>query len=850
MHYVMIRNCIYIILCVLSAGNLAAQNANIAYSDNNTRFTVITERVVRMEYSPLGEFTDNPSFIAVNRDYPSVEYNVCVEDGWVHITTSAVNLKYKQGSGMFTDKNIAISASYGGMDINWKPGMVQRANLKGTYRTLDGMDGNLQTMDWLQDSQKGERLKLEDGILARDGWTLIDDSQGFLFDNDPEWPWVTERTNMEGCDWYFMAYGTDYKAALKDYTVFAGKIPMIPKYAFGYWWSRNWAYSDKEYRELVDNFKAYSIPLDVLVVDMDWHYTEPGKGGWTGWTWNKRLFPDYVRFMEDMKKDGLKLTLNLHPADGISHYEKGYEGVAIDMGIDPESKVTVPWDHSDKKFALSFFENVLTPMELEGVDFWWLDWQQGMYDKRLKGLSNTWWINYVFYTQMERFTAQRPLLYHRWGGLGNHRYQIGFSGDAVITWRSLDYQPYFNSTASNVLYGYWSHDLGGYIGEMNPEMYVRWMQFGTYSAIMRTHSVKGAGMNKEPWKYSIEYAEPLRRSIRQRYDLVPYIYSMARKAHDEGLSLCRPMYYEYPECEEAYSFKNEYMFGDNMIILPITKPMTDGYSEVDVWLPEGEWYEWTTGTLLKGGKVVRRYFSLDEFPVYVKAGCVIPTLPDYVMNLNDNNDDKYVLTLFPTSNDKLCSFLLYEDNGNSKDYETSFATTEIISNRYGSTHEIVIRPRKGHYEGIPQTKEYDLKVYTTCCPKAVTIDGKPAHFNYDGREFALTVSLDEKPCHKQTVVCMKYAEATVADANGIYGKARRVCGTIEKLKLRDAGLCLTDELGTMGSVCELATYYPDKLEDICGNFMENYRQLPAVLTRQGLDDDSKEWFLKVVGWNK
>lgn len=672
---------------MLFAENLAAQNVNIAYSDKNTRFTVITERVIRMEYSPSGEFTDNPSFIAVNRDYPSVDYDVRIENGWINIATSVINLKYKQGSGKFTEKNTAISASFGRKNISWKPGMVQKANLKGTYRTLDGMDGDLQTMDWLQDSKKGEKLKLEDGILARDGWTLIDDSQGFLFDNDPEWPWVMERTHKNGQDWYFMAYGTNYKTALKDYTVFAGKIPMIPKYAFGYWWSRNWAYSDKEYRKLVDNFKAFNIPLDVLVVDMDWHYTEPGKGGWTGWTWNKRLFPDHVHFIDDMKKDGLKLTLNLHPADGISFYEKGYEGVATDMGIDPESKIAVPWNHSDKKFAMSFFKNVLTPMEQEGVDFWWLDWQQGMYDKKLKDLSNTWWINYVFYTQMERFTTKRPLLYHRWGGLGNHRYQIGFSGDAVITWRSLDYQPYFNSTASNVLYGYWSHDLGGYIGEMNPEMYVRWMQFGTYSAIMRTHSVKGSGMNKEPWKYDLEYAEPLRQSIRQRYNLVPYIYSMSRKAHDEGLSLCRPMYYEYPECEEAYLFKNEYMFGDNMIILPITEPMTDGYSEVDVWLPKGEWYEWTTGTLLQGGKVVRRYFDLNEFPVYVKAGSVIPILPDDVMNLEGYHDSKYVLTVFPTSAENRSTFLLYEDSGNSKDYETCYATTEISSNRYDSTHD-------------------------------------------------------------------------------------------------------------------------------------------------------------------
>lgn len=151
---------------------------------------------------------------------------------------------------------------------------------------------------------------------------------------------------------------------------------------------------------------------------------------------------------------------------------------------------------------------------------------------------------------------------------------------------------------------------------------------------------------------------------------------------------------------------------------------------------------------------------------------------------------------------------------------------------------------------MPQTKEYDLKVYTTCCPKTVTVDGKTAPFCYDGRNFTLTVSIDDKPCHRQTVVHIEYDNVTVADTNGIYGKTRRICAAIEKLKFRNASLCLSDELGTMGSVCEQATYYPYKLEEICSGFMQSYRQLPDVLTRQGLDDSSKEWFLKVAGWNK
>ena len=248
--------------------------------------------------------------------------------------------------------------------------------------------------------------------------------------------WAKERPANEGQDWYFMAYGHDYKQALKDYTLFAGKMPLPPRYAFGYWWSRYWLYSDKEFRNLIDNFHTYQIPLDVLVVDMDWHYTEKGKGGWTGWTWNRDLFPNPQGFLKYLKQNNVKVTLNLHPADGVAAYEEKYPEMAKDMGVDPATKQTIPWINSDKKFMKNMFKNILAPMEKDGVDFWWLDWQQGMFDSKMKNLSNTWWINYAFFSDMEQRRETRPMLYHRWGGLGNHRYQVGFSGDAVISWKS------------------------------------------------------------------------------------------------------------------------------------------------------------------------------------------------------------------------------------------------------------------------------------------------------------------------------------------------------------------------------------------------------------------------------
>lgn len=598
---------------------VSGQGTNIAYQDSQVRFTVVTDGTLRLEYAPDGQFIDDFSFVAVNRHYPAVDYKLKKDGNWIELSTSRFRMKYKKGSGQFTSRNLSITSAKGMYPFRWMPGMKQKCNLKGTYRTLDGYDGD-------KHIHKNELMPLEDGLLATDGWTLIDDSDNFLFD-DADWTWVKSREKKGSQDWYFMAYGHDYKSALKDYTVFAGKIPLPPRYAFGYWWSRYWSYSDNELRELLRKFRMYDIPLDVLVIDMDWHYTEPGKGGWSGWTWNKRLFPNPGRLLADLKKEGVKLTLNLHPADGFAFYEEPYRAIATDIGMNPEGKDTIPWITSDKKLMEAVFRNALHPMEKEGVDFWWLDWQQFPFDKKIDSLNNVWWINYVFFTEMERNRTTRPMLYHRWGGLGNHRYQIGFSGDAVISWKSLDFQPYFNSTASNVLYGYWSHDLGGHFeaDRIDPEMFTRWMQFGAVSPVMRTHSSKSGVLNKEPWVFSPVYFNTIRNAILQRYEMAPYVYTMARKTYDEGLSVCRPLYYDYPESKEAYDYRSQYMFGDQMLIAPVTAPMKGDYSTLNVWLPAGtDWYEWHTGTMLKGGQTVIRTFAIDEYPIYIKAGSVLP----------------------------------------------------------------------------------------------------------------------------------------------------------------------------------------------------------------------------------
>ena len=840
-----IRTLICTALMLISAALSAQSSGNVAYQDGQVRFTVITDGVIRLEWEPEGRFTDLASFVASERDYPEVDYKVKTSGKKVRIQTQKMTLEYKTGSGKFNAGNLVIKANDG--FFTWKPGMKQKHNLKGTFRTLDGLDGDVQTQNWVSDMKKGEIRQFEDGILSKDGWTLIDESESYLFD-DSEWAWVKERENKECQDWYFMAYGHDYKAALKDFTVFAGKMPLPPRFTFGYWWSRYWAYSDKEMRTLVDKFHAYDIPLDVLVVDMDWHYTDEGRGGWTGWTWNKSIFPNPGKFMDYLKDEGLKVTLNLHPADGFDHWEECYPALAKSLGKDPASKDRIEWINSDKQFMSNMFEQVMHPMQKEGVDFWWLDWQQHVFDTKLTKLHNTWWINYCYFSDMQRYGDKRPLLYHRWGGLGNHRYQVGFSGDATITWKSLEFQPYFTSTASNVLYGYWSHDIGGHLGNsIDPEMYTRWLQYGGFSPVMRTHSSKSGALNKEPWVFTEEYTNVIRQTVRQRYDMAPYIYAMARKGYDDGIALCRPLYYEWPEAQEAYDvkFRSQYMFGDNMLIAPVTKPMTDGFAEMEIWLPEGSWYELHTGVLLEGGAVVKRHFALDEYGVYIKAGSVLPFYGEEVNNLNSNDEDIYV-TVFPGGEG---CFEMYEDAGNDKDYAESYATTHISSRWNGNIQTVTVAPRKGSYEGMPAEREFKVKVLASEAPANVTVNGENVPYEYLGEDLAFVIDVPVADCSVEKTVVITYADDQPAIAEGLIGISRRMARSIEALKFR-TGADPIDELAMMGTINEAIMYSPEKAAELAEAFMANYNNLQEILKKQPrINESDIEWFLGHCGWN-
>jgi alpha-glucosidase (family GH31 glycosyl hydrolase) len=713
----------------------------------HARFTVLTPEMVRMEWAADSKFEDHASLVFINRRLSVPDFEKHLEQSntgqTLTLKTGALELKYTAATGTdgkFNADDLSIAFTLNGKLCVWHPGTPDAGNLLGTTRTLDGA--------------RGDKTKepIDPGLISRDGWTLVDDSTRPLFDSanfkfsqgaQSPWPWVMSRPAGDRQDWYFLGYGHNYKQALGDYVRVAGRIPLPPRFVFGAWWSRYWAYSDQELNDLVHGFRENDLPLDVFVIDMDWHVPvtqlqgkqdQSGQRlGWTGYTWNKTLFPDPQQFLKNIHDEGLKVTLNMHPASGVQPWEKPYPEMARSMGIDPATKKFVPFDITSKKFATNYMDILHHPLEKEGIDFWWLDWQQQM-TTALPGVNPTWWLNYVHFTDQER-EGKRPLLFHRWGGLGNHRYQIGFSGDTISVWDSLAFQPWFTATAANVGYAYWSHDIGGHVpGVVDPELYTRWIQFGAFSPVLRTHTTKNPDAERRIWAYPEPYSSIMRDAFQLRYALQPYIYTEARRTYDTGVAFLRPLYYDWPEAPQAYTARNEYMFGENMFAAPVTQPVdsTSQLAVEHVWIPEGEWIEWPTGKHFTGPLTVDRSFSIKEVPVYIRAGAIVPMQPK-MRYTGEKPVDPLIINVFPMQNGQRSSYRVYEDTSKSETYKQGVcAWTEIDAHRSGATMEVDVHPVQGHYPGMLHLRGYELRLPADWPPTSMTVNGRKLNLDQNG----------------------------------------------------------------------------------------------------------------------
>lgn len=616
-------------------------NKEAMVTGENYRFTVLTECLIRMEYRADGQFIDAPTQSIICRDFPSVKYRLVESDGKLEIVTDKLHLYYDKKPFTREGLSIQLTEGYAVYGSVWHFG-DEPSDLGGTAQTLDNVDG---------------AMELGHGLMSRDGFTVLDDSAAAVLTEDG---WV-RPADGKGIDLYFFGYGHDYRRCLNDFYRLSGETPLLPRYTLGNWWSRFYDYTEQSYMELMNKFEEKQIPLSVAVIDMGWHLTDIPKrygSGWTGYTWNPEFFPEPKRFMEQLHQRGMQVTLNVHPADGVRAHEEQYLEMAKELGIDYENEDKISFDVSDRPFMEAYFKYLHHPHEENGVDFWWLDWQQGN-RSGIEGVDTLWLLNHLHFLDSAR-NEKRPLTFSRYAGIGSHRYPIGFSGDTISSWASLDFQPYFTANASNVGYSWWSHDIGGHQkGIRDDEMVVRWIQFGVFSPIMRLHSTSSEFYGKEPWNYNLIAEGIITRYMQLRHQLIPYLYSQNYQTHANGIPLIQPIYYKN-DVDEAYSVPNEYYFGEHLIVCPITTPMDKGtcLAEFKAWIPEGRYYDLFTGQLYTGNRRVALYRNLENIPVLVQAGAIIPMAEDY-MECHHQNPEQLSLHVFYGADGE---FAMYEDD--------------------------------------------------------------------------------------------------------------------------------------------------------------------------------------------
>lgn len=699
------------------------------------RFTVLTEEMIRLEYCEDGQFEDRATQCVIDRKFKVPEYQVIENEESLEIITDKIHLVYNKQK--FTDYGLSVQVR-GNISVYhsiWHFG-EEATDLRGTARTLDEADG---------------AIELEHGIISRFGYGILDDSRSLVITEDG---WVEPR--KEDCiDIYFLGYGHEYEHCLKDYYHLTGKTPLLPRYALGNWWSRFYRYNDQEYKALMTRFEKEEIPFSVSVIDMDWHLVDidPKYGsGWTGYTWNKELFPDPKEFMTWLHDHRLKVTLNVHPAGGVQAHEEKYKEMAEAMGRDWEKEEPVNFDVTDQKFLKAYFEYLHHPNEEEGVDFWWLDWQQGGLSK-IPGLDPLWMLNHYHYLDSGR-RGKRRLTFSRYAGMGSHRYPVGFSGDTIISWESLAFQPYFTANASNVGYGWWSHDIGGHMkGYRDEELSTRWIQFGVFSPIMRLHSSNSAFTGKEPWNYNAVSENIMKRYLKLRHEMIPYLYTMNYHASHDGQPLIRPMYYLEPEQSEAYEVPNEYYFGTELVVCPITEPMDKaaGTACVKAWIPEGKWYDIFSGLKYDGGRMLKLYRLLEDIPVLAKEGAIIPLtdLTEYTNSVE--NPKELVVKIVPG---KKNAFILMEDTGDTcEDKEENWAQTKL---EWINENEFIIHPANGNLDVIPKRRTWKMEFYGIADVDnlEVTVGGKAIETEriYDEKRHICQVNIPETEVTEQITI--------------------------------------------------------------------------------------------------
>ncbi len=831
----------------------------------HARFTILTPQLIRMEWSADGKFEDHASLVFLNRKLPVPKFTrAVITAGGLRalvVKTDDLTLTYDAESeedGKFSPGNLSIKLTVDGKEVVWHPGMQDTGNLLGTARTLDQV--------------RGSNTKLGPGLISRDGWVLVDDSTRPLFDSadfsfmqgeKSVWPWVIQRPPGERQDWYFFGYGHDYRRALDDFTRVAGRIPMPPRFAFGAWWSRYWAYTDPEFEQLV------TIPDARRAARRARHRhglaptVRPALGGtrsrsigprlgWTGYYLEQLLFPDPPAFLSWVHRQGLKTTLNMHPASGIQPWETRYPEMARAMGIDPATKKYVPFDITNKKFATNYMDNYPPSARAAGNRLLLARLAAGT-DHEDAGREPHVVAELRSFHRSGARRKARPAISSMGRPrqsplpdriLRRHNFGLGLAGVPALFHRDSG-ERRLRVLEPRHRRPYARRDRARTVSALDP---VRGLQPDPAHA----HDEE-SGRGAPHLGLSRAVLRPDAEDVLFRYAMQPYIYTESRRTYDTGVAFLHPLYYDWPEAPDAYDRRDEYMFGNEMLVAPVSQPVAkdSDIAKMSIWLPKGDWIEWQTGRHFRGPVAINRDFSIRQVPVYVKAGSIVPMEPP-MRYTGEKPVDPLILNVFPPEDGQTSEYTVYEDAGNTPGYREGVAAWTKIQSTLssdGTSLTTKVSPAQGHYPGMLRTRAYELRLPGSWPPESVTINGTAVHevqrdgvpgWRYEGNTLSTIIRTRSFSTTAPVTIAVKIKPELARQRkllDGFAGKMTRLRETYDILNQTWPEGWTPDSLIDAMQTGDRITYHPDTAYSELSAFWQKLAALPKQI--QALHDREK-----------
>lgn len=639
------------------------------------RFTFLTERLIRLEYSSSGKFEDRISQRVIFRKFPKVKFTMTQTDTLLQVVTSYFTLNY--------DKNKPFWGS------KLAPGVNLNVNLNGTdkiwyYRHPEAR--NFGSIGYSLDDFRG-KLKLGKGLYSTDGFCVLDDSDSYVLDDGANFV----RREKGNIDLYLFMYRKDLGLCLQDYYQLTGYPFLVPRYALGNWWNKNYDYSKEEMTKLFQNFHDEDIPISVFLMGDKWHLEgDPFSSSKINLIELKQLCNHYQK----------KLALTLCPSQIVKMGTDTYQNLLqVLKEIDGDYSF-LPLDMGKMNLYATYGYRSFISL---GVDSMYIDYNNSKDNNSLA------LFNHYLFAMYGILLNKRGVVLSRNSDLAVHRDSIIFTGRTHVDWETLSILPYYQMSASNNGISYVASAIGGYYGGVETfELYIRYIQLGVFSTFLILASDYSKYYKREPWRWNVAEAEIIRKYLKMRYQLIPYLYTESYIYSKSGSPIIQPLYYKYPKIYDEPLYRNQYFFGSEMLVCPITKRKNLVMDRVvqRMFIPEGVWYELESGKKYIGNKYYMSFYKDEDYPVFCREGAIVPLSMEDSTEIPVNME----ILVFPGMDG---NYLMYEDDGISWNYKNgSYALTEFLFHYTMNHYELVIQ-NKGNPGLIPQNRNYKIRFKNT-----------------------------------------------------------------------------------------------------------------------------------------